>query len=231
MPKTVYNQTEDSTYGWDDAGNFIGKQPGTPDKFNANVMKNPNPSKYPGNVAGSMDWKQFLKDSAVNLISQAPLAIATDGVGPLVLKGLGSLAAGIAADQLLNPQKSLGESAGDAALNTGVGMALPGVINNRYQAPTNTSGVTAGGKIAQMIQGLMDRMNISNYQPRIKTMMLQPKPGMLNQPTQVPIDIGKIIQQLVLRKTGLDVPTTITRSLIPYAANEGIDATVNSTNK
>lgn len=239
MPKLQYNSSDDSTYGWDDKGNYIGKQKGPPSAFNpATINSDPGTSfresvlkgnGIPSDGLGSVDWKQFGKDTLVNALSQAPLMMATDGTAGSIAKILASLGLGTGGDQVLNPNKSLGESAGDAALNTGIGMAIPGMVENKYIPPNNPGGSTLMGKAAQMLQNMGSRLNPSNYEPRTNIQMLQPKPGMPNQPTAVPVDLGKMLQQQLLKRFGADVSPRVLRGLVPFAANTGIDATVNST--
>lgn len=241
MPNTLYNQNNNTTYGWDDQGNFIGQQPGTPDKFNPATMgADTGTAKkemllkgfgVPSDGEGSIDWKQFSKDTAVNALSQAPLAIATDGIGPGVLKILGSLGLGVAGDQVLNPKHSLGESTGEAALNTGVGMAIPGLVENKYVKPNLDGGSTATGQLAKLLREGFSRFNPGNYTARTTTQMLQPKPGMPNVPTNVPVDLGKMIQQSLIKKTGgaVNAPPQLLRGMVPFAVNEMIDSTANST--
>src|SRR5271169_6160740 len=100
MPTGKYDSVNDTTNYFDDSGKFISTVPGDVTKSPLGLL----PSGVIGAIGGatsspkiatksdgSVDWKQFVKDTLTNAASQAPLMIPGEGVTAMLLKGGGSL--------------------------------------------------------------------------------------------------------------------------------------------
>lgn len=144
--KVTYSKDLDMTYimspdGKTPIGSMDGDQTDNPLVYDPKVAELQMQNVTPPSTAqtGPQKIAQMGKDLAVNAASQAPLMIP--GMGPILgpaIRVAASLGAGYLADRSINNgQHSPYESATQAALNTGVGTAIPWLLERspNFRAP------------------------------------------------------------------------------------------------
>lgn len=135
MPKGVYFKDFGKTYVYDDNGKLATIVDGDQSSnqvimgFQSRVAKS-----LGGSAGGRAAGKQILKDMAVDAATQLPLALMPGGAeasaAMKIAKPAASLLGGFGLDRILNPDKSTGDSAADALINTGVGAGVSHIIEN-----------------------------------------------------------------------------------------------------
>lgn len=151
-----------------------------------------------GNVVGGTDWGQYGKDLGVDAATQLPLALMPEA--GIAKRAISSLLSGFGADQLLNRDKPVLNSAMDAGFNTLGSMLIPGMVENKisYQDP-KTFGTGSGLKF---LKGL-NLVNPSNWsmEPRMMT-----RPGATQ---AVPANLGNIVKDFLTKTNGIPAPVKL----------------------
>jgi hypothetical protein len=184
-------------------------------------------------LGGAIDKTRLLKDFGVNVASQIPLAALPEGkIGMTALRALSSVASGYGADRILNGgDKSQGESLGDAALNTGLSMAIPGLMENKISYGGKSALGTGTKAIALKV---MSALNPLNYTAEPRMMM---RPGAS---VPVPQNFGNIVKDLLtkhssvpmaVRNGAAGIPANqfelALKNLFGLSLNTGVDSTIN----
>jgi hypothetical protein len=131
MPKGIYLPHQNQTYIYDDSGHLASILGGDQSNNQAALFQGYSSNGLGSGTKGQQAARsQVTKDMVVDMASQLPLVLgpeellASKGLA-IAARGVGSLISGFGVDRLVNPDKSVGSSVADAAINTGVG----GVIN------------------------------------------------------------------------------------------------------
>lgn len=148
---TVYSKDRNTTLLYDKAGQLVGKAPGEmslddaisnadlfPGLTAMSKFFNPitsstsgQPVGKPSDILPDIDFSKSPRDIAVDIASQIPLmAIKGGSKTRTAARALTSIASGIAADRVANPDKSGLNSTADALFNTLVSMGVPHLMEN-----------------------------------------------------------------------------------------------------
>lgn len=148
-----------------------------------------------GKVVGGTDWGQYGKDIATDAATQLPLALMPEA--GIAKRAISSLLSGFTADQVLNRDKPMLNSALDSGLNTATSMAIPGLLENsiQYKNPK----VNGSGYAAPFLKALnlMDPSNW-NMAPRMMT-----RPGATQ---AVPANLGNIVKDFLTKTASVPKP-------------------------
>lgn len=167
-------------------------------------------SKLPRKPTGELDIGKFLRDTGVNLATQAPLMLAPEASIPA--RAAMSIAAGTGADKLLNGEDWL-PSLLRGAGNTAVSMAIPGIAENKLSynpAPIQGTGVSA------LPLKLMNLLNPSSWATAPRMMV---RPGASQ---AVPANMGNVVKDQLLKIPGIPRSVKLGVASIPADILEGI---------
>jgi hypothetical protein len=163
----VFDPAESRTRVWDSSG-LVGFEDGNTEKFGSGLgpidsQKFGNPLQY---KPGGIDWGATVKDLIPQLVTAGvgaavPEVKAMSPLKNLLLKMGLSFGGGAAADQLLNPDKPLLNSAVQSGLNTGLGIGLPELLNVGVK-PGDITRTTLSSAEPTIIQRANSGTNLTN---------------------------------------------------------------------